>query len=164
MSSKLSTLLNTNPITGAQLAVLDGFYLFRNSGSGALKSAGIRLGEFLNALVGYQTSENSSGDTLVSPGPACLRHTEVTSVTGAGSTTRVMILGVDNPPRAGATIVHRVRLPATANITLQWRHGTAGGTELTSLLTDGSGDDAAAEFVFNGAEWEFVRFTNPANA
>ena len=88
----------------------------------------------------------------------------VTAVTGSGSTTRIMILATSGPPLAGSRIVHRCNFPATAEITVEWRNATSGGTLITSALTDGSGDDAVAEFYFDGAAWQFLKYTSPANA
>lgn len=114
-------------------------------------------------LVGRTASSNSSGNTTISAG-AKITHTEVTTLSGSGSTTRVIILDLSGPPVAGAHILHRVVVPATAEITIQWRNATSGGTLLTSALTDGSGDDIVAEFEFDGTAWQFFRFHNPANA
>lgn len=164
MSSKLSTLLSSSPLTGATLAQADGFYVYDASASGSAKSKAITLVEFIKGLTGYTASANSTGDTTITPGVLCLEHTEVTTVTGSGSTTRVMVLATSNSPVAGARIRHRLALPATAEITIEWRNATSGGTLITSALTDGSGDDLVAEFYFDGTAWQFLRFNNPANA
>lgn len=164
MSLKLSTLLSSNPITGAQMAQGDGLYFYDASATGSAKSAACTLLELMKAMSGYAASANSSGNTTVTPGPVCLVHTEVTTVSGSGSTTRVIVLATSNSPAAGARIIHRLALPATASITVEWRNATSGGTLITSLLTDGSGDDAVAEFYFDGSAWQFLRFVSPANA
>lgn len=116
------------------------------------------------AGVDYAASSNSSGNTTITVDDATGSFVAVTAVTGSGSTTRIMILATSGSPVAGARILHRVTLPATAAITLEWRNATSDGTLLTSLLTDGSGDDAVAEFYFDGTDWQFLRFTLPANA
>lgn len=164
MSSKLSALLGTSPLTAADAAQADGLYIYDASASGSTKSKAITLLELVKALAKSTTSTNASGNTTITPGPVCLLHTEVTTVSGSGSTTRVIILDTASTPFAGQTIRHRLALPATADITIEWRNATVGGTLLTSLLTDGSGDDAVAEFHYTGSAWAFLRFTNPANA
>lgn len=116
------------------------------------------------AGVDYAASSNSSGDTTITVDDTTGSFVAVTAVSGSGSTTRIMILATSGTPTAGARILHRVNLPATAEITLEWRNATSGGTLLTSLLTDGSGDDAVAEFYYDGSAWQFLRFTLPANA
>ena len=55
-------------------------------------------------------------------------------------------------------------MPATAAITLEWRNASVGGTLLTSYISDGSGDDVVAEFVYTGSGWIFLNFTSPSNA
>lgn len=166
MAYKVSELLNSNPLLASQVARGDGFFVYDESEDAADATKAISLGELAKAFAGFNSSANSSGNTTITPGVICLRHTEKTAVTGSGSTTRVMILAVDSesPPAPGAIIVHRLSLPATGLIEIEWRNATAGGTELTSYVTDDSGDDVVAEFVYNGAAWEFVRFSAPANA
>lgn len=164
MSSKLSTLLADSPLLGADVAQGDGLYIYDASASGSAKSKGITLLEMAKALRGYNASANSSGNTTITPGAVCLIHTEVTTISGSGSTTRAMVLATSNSPIAGARVLHRMALPATADITIEWRNATAGGTLITSLVTDGSGDDAVGEFYFDGSAWQFLRFTSPANA
>lgn len=165
MSSKLSTLLTSNPVAAAALAKADGLYLYDASASGSLKSAATLLSSLAGALFTYAASSNASGNTTLTLGALAMQHTEVTTVSGSGSTTRVMILELaTSVPTAGASIRHRLALPATAEITVEWRNATAGGTLITSLLTDGSGDDAVVEFYYDGSAWQFLRFLSPANA
>lgn len=164
MSSRLSALIAANPKAGANLKAADGAYLYNSDGTGTDKSAGLLLGELAKALNGYFASSNASGNTTITPGPLAVRHLEVTAVTGAGATTRKFILATTTTPAAGTVVVHRVNLPATSGITLQWVNATSGGTVLTSFVSDASGDDLVAEFYFNGTAWQFLRFTVPANA
>ncbi len=116
------------------------------------------------AAPGYLASSNASGNTTISVAASGQTHLEVTTVSGAGATTRIMILGTAAIPANAAIIVHRVELPTTADITIEWRNATAGGTRETYLTTDTSGNDAVAEFYFNGTAWKFLKFTYPANA
>lgn len=164
MSSKLSTLVSGSPLTGADAAQADGLYVYDASASGSAKSKGITLLEFIKALASYTASANSSDNTTITPGAICVCHVEITTVTGSGSTTRAMVLATSGSPVAGARILHRLALPTTAEITIEWRNATSGGTLITSMLTDGSGDDAVAEFYFDGTAWQFLRFVSPANA
>lgn len=112
----------------------------------------------------YHTSANSAGNTTVTVEALCLSHTEMTTFTGAGSTTRVMVLATSSRLLAGARLTHRLTMPATAAILIEWRNATSGGALITSYESDGSGDDVVAEFVWTGAAWSFVRFNAPANA
>jgi len=112
----------------------------------------------------YHTSANASGNTTVTFASLCLNHTEVTTISGAGSTTRIMVIAAASTVVTGARLVHRMTMPATVGIVIEWRNATAGGTLLTSYESDGSGDDLVAEFVFNGINWVFLRFSAPANA
>ena len=113
---------------------------------------------------GYATSSNASGNTTITV-PAYVRdYLAVTAISGSGSTTRIFVLAVSAPPATGAILRHRVDIPATASITLEWRDATSGGTLLTSFVTDGSGDDVFAEFYFDSAAWKFLAFIAPANA
>lgn len=164
MSSKLSTLLTSNPKLGSALVKADGFYLYNSTGTGTDQSAGLTLGEFVKALLGYNASANASGNTTITVGPLAVEHLEVTTVTGSGATTRKFVLSTAGSPSTGSRIAHRVNLPATSGITLEWRGLTVGGALLTSYVTDASGDDLVAEFYFDGTDWQFLRFTVPANA
>jgi len=117
-----------------------------------------------NSLVGYGTSTNNSGNTTISIGSTKINWSELTTVGGAGSTTRIIILEAATVPVTGAVLRHRCLMPATAGITIEWRNATAGGTLLTSYVSDASGDDVVADFIFNGTTWAFDRFIAPANA
>lgn len=114
------------------------------------------------AGVSFTASSNSSGNTTIAPTESI--HTEETAVSGSGSSTRIFVLDTSGAPEDGAIIRHRVTMPTTAAITLEWRNATADGTLETSWVSDVSGDDLVAEFYFNGTAWKFLRFTAPANA
>jgi SPP1 family predicted phage head-tail adaptor len=122
------------------------------------------MASFIASLVGYNASSNAAGTTTITPTARRLTHKETTTISGSGSTTRLMVLAITPTPPSGASIIHRLTVPATAEITIEWRNATAGGTLITSAITDGSGDDMVAEFVFDGAAWQFTRFHAPANA
>jgi hypothetical protein len=55
-------------------------------------------------------------------------------------------------------------MPVTPDITVSFRNATAGGTEITSFVTDASGDDKVLEAEFNGTAWQFLRFDAYATA
>jgi SPP1 family predicted phage head-tail adaptor len=111
----------------------------------------------------YHESANSTGNTTVTLASLCLNHTEVTAVTGTAGT-RIMVIAIPTDLVTGARLTHRMTMPATASILIEWRNATAGGTLLTSFLSDTSGDDVVGEFVYNGTAWAFLRFAAPANA
>lgn len=164
MSETLTQMLARNPMVATSLAQGDALRLLDISGSGIGKDAMLTLLEILKAMNGYHASTNASGNTTVSPAACAATHTEVITFSGSGSTTRVIVLATANSPFAGARVTVRCALPATAAITLEFRDATSGGTLVTSLVTDASGDDATLEFCFDGSAWVFLRAAYPANA
>jgi hypothetical protein len=132
-------------------------------GSG-LTLTGTVLSAIANGGVGYNSSSNVSGNTTVTPDSGSGIHTEITNISGSGSTTRIMILDTAGSPVEGCLIRHRLEVPATAAILIEWRSGASGGPLLTSYLTDSSGDDVFAEFIYTGSGWAFLNFTVPSNA
>lgn len=164
MSSKLSALVTSNPVLAAALTKSAALYLYDPAQSGSDQSAAVILHEIIKALFSYAASTNASGNTTITPGAVNGEHVEVTTISGTGSTTRILVLATSNAPTAGARITNRVSLPATADITIEWRNATSGGTLITSLITDGSGDDGVFEFYYDGSAWQLLRPTYPANA
>jgi hypothetical protein len=164
MSETLTQTLARAPITATGLAAGDALPLLDVSATGLSKDAAVVLAELVKALFAYNASTNASGNTTITPGVVNLLHREVTTVSGSGGETRVFVLATSNTPRAGNTIRHRVHMPATADITLEWRNATAGGTLITSLITDGSGDDALLDFYYDGSAWQLDAVIYPANA
>lgn len=163
-SENLTQMLARNPLAGSALAQGDGFRALDVSGTGLGKDAVITALELANALSTGAAASNSSGNTTVTPGVVALQHTAIITFSGSGSTTRIVILATSGSPAAYSRCLVRCVLPATAEITVEFRNATSGGTLITSLLTDGSGDDAVAEFYYDGSAWQFLRFTTPANA
>jgi len=163
MSSTLSALLAANPRTASQLTAAMGLYLFDPAAVGTLRSAAALIGELLKAISTTAASTNSTGNLTLAPGVLAATHIEATAVTGLAGT-RIVILTADAGRAPGARLIHRVALPAVSGIVLEWRNATAGGALLTSLATDGSGDDAVVEAYFDGTAWQFLRFSYPANS
>lgn len=164
MSETLTQTLARAPLTYATLAAGDALGILDVSASGLSKDAAATLGDLARALFGGSTSTNASGNTTITPGVISMCHTEVTTFSGVGSTTRVIILSTANTPIANARIVSRAILPATADITIEYRNATAGGTLITSIVTDGSEDDAVGQFYWDGSAYQILTFTYPANA
>lgn len=108
---------------------------------------------FFTQLTSFTASSNASGNTTATPGTYAAFHFEEVTISGAGSTTRVLVLPTTGRS-AGQRLAVRFLCPATAGITLEVRNATSGGTLLLSAQTDGSGDDVAAEFYFNGTDWK----------
>lgn len=108
---------------------------------------------FFRQLTSHSAQANASGNTVASFGTYAVQHVEIVTVSGSGGTTRVLSL-----PTTGRVAGHvakvRFMCPATASITLEVRNATAAGTLLLSASTDGSGDDVAAEFYFDGTAWQ----------
>lgn len=138
--------------------------LLKPEASGISKDSGILWLEIFKALAGRGTQANAAGNSTVTPGQLCLQHVEIITFSGAADTTRVVVLNNDNiPPRGGLCFV-RCLMPATADITVEFRNEAADGTLLTSFLTDDSGDDKVAVFESDGTDWNFFRFDAYANA
>lgn len=157
MSSQLSQLLANNPVAGSLLQLADGFYLYDSSAAGSNKSAGVLLSEFVKSLRTRNAQANAAGDSTVTVGVLSLIHTEVITFSGAARTSK-MVLAIPAGLSAGVRACVRCVVPATAGITVDFRNGTAGGTQITFFTTDDSGDDKCVEFEFDGAQWNFLRF------
>jgi hypothetical protein len=104
------------------------------------------------------STANTGGDGTVTPQSAVGRAT-LTITGGAG--TRNIILST-SPIGPDWRLVVLLLLPATANINLVFRNGSAGGTIITSVLTDGSGNSAVLEFYAENGAWNYLRAQIPA--
>lgn len=159
MSETLTQMLARNPMAATGLAAGDAVRMLDVSGTGLSKDAMLTLAELKKALFTSSTTQtNASGNTTVTPGLISISHVEVIAFSGLTLTTRGVILDLANAPTAGARALVRCVMPATADITVEFRNATAGGTLLTSFVTDSSGDDKVAEFHFDGTAWQFLRF------
>lgn len=163
MSETLTQTLARNPILGSALVRGDAVPVLDVSATGLGKDAMATMLELMKALATRGAHANSTGNSTVTPGACAIQHTEIITLTGSAGT-RKIILDVANAPTAGARCLVRIECPATAGLLLDFRNATAGGTQLTTAETDGSGDDMVAEFGGTGTAWEFLRFHNPANA
>lgn len=114
------------------------------------------------AGVSYNASTNNSGNTTVTPTESL--HTEQMTFGGSGSTTRIVILSTAGVLTAGSRLFLRVLLPSTAEIRIEFRNATSGGTLEHVVLTDGTGDDMSLEFYSNGSAWKFDKMVYPATA
>mgnify|MGYP002135492551 FL=1 len=101
-------------------------------------------------LNSYEAASNSTGNTTVTPTQS--NHVAILVFTGSAGT-RIAILSTTNQ-LVGNTLELRLNLPTTAAIVVEVRNGTAGGTLLYSLTTDGSGDDAYLRLYFDGTAWQ----------
>ncbi len=151
-------------MTAVSLAAGDALRLLNVSGAGTEKDAMIVISELVKALSGYNVQGNAAGNSNVSVAGTAFQHTEILTITGVTLTTRTITLLTSTQPIVGARCVVRCEIPNTTDITIEFRNATPGGTLLTSLVSDGSGDDAVVEFVYDGAAWKFIRFNYPANA
>jgi len=109
---------------------------------------------------GYAASSNASGTTTITPNSRTAVHSEILTITGTAST-RIVVLSVSGRV-AGDILRLRLNVPATQNIVIDVRNATAGGTQLTQLTTDTSGDDCALEYVFDGTAWQAFLCNYPA--
>lgn len=116
---------------------------------------------FTARTLGYTETTNSEGNTTLTPVATTPLPTAVIAFSGAGSTTRVVILATTGRI-AGDRLLVLADLPATADITVEFRNATSSGTLLHSATTDTSGDDLAVEFIYTGTAWRYARRTFPA--
>lgn len=164
MSETLSQTLARNPLTAAVLAPNDAVPALDASSSGLSKDAALTFLELVKALIGRNAQSNASGTTTVSPTALCLQHIEILTFTGAGSTTRNVVLDTDTIPPRGAIAIVRCLMPATADITVEFYNESVSGAPLTSFITDNSGDARLAMFESDGTAWNFLRFDSYASA
>jgi hypothetical protein len=92
------------------------------------------------AMVQTTSFTNSTGNTTITIPAGCEIYTVYGTFTGAAGT-RIIILDTTNAV-AAAEIRFVAILPTTAAIVLDVRNATAGGTQVDTLITDTSGDDA----------------------
>ncbi len=111
--------------------------------------------------VQFLSAPNAAGNNTFTLDEHVGTFTALTALTGSAGT-RIFILAVTNASE-GSVIRHRVACPTTADIVLEWRNATSGGTLLTSYTTDLSGDGVYVDFVFNGTAWDFVNIVIPSN-
>lgn len=116
---------------------------------------------FTSRTLGYTEETNAAGNTTLTPAATRPLHTAVIAFSGAGSTTRVVILATTGRV-AGDRLLVLADLPQTADITVEFRNASSTGALLLSATTDTTGDDLAAEFVYTGTAWRYARRSNPA--
>lgn len=164
MSETLTETLARNPILATALAASDAMRVLDASASGLSKDAAILLSELRKAFCTYGETSNSSGNSTITPGVLSLLHSEIVTLSGLGSTTRILIIATANAPAAGSRACLRLNVPTTSGITVEFRNASSGGTLLTSFVSDTSGDDKVAEFYYDGTAWQFLRFDSYATA
>lgn len=128
----------------------------------AASTAFVAAGLATKAGESFNLSANSTGNTTFTHVAKSGEHLEVTNVTGSAGT-RVFILDDSNGPATGARFKHRVNLPATAGIIIEWRLGSAGGALVLRLETDDSGSPAVFDLYFDGADFAPLALSYPAN-
>lgn len=114
----------------------------------------------------YTTASNNSGNTTITPdAPVYALGLSV------GGTARTSIIILATAGRgAGDRIRIDITLPATANILLEARNATSGGTSLLpsglfpsqQFTTDGVVLSAVWDFVFTGSAWRYEMSNIPA--
>ena len=110
---------------------------------------------------GYNAASNASGNTNVSPASNVSHHVQIINFSGSGGTTRVVPL-LTTGRVAGDLIDLRLNLPTTANITVEVRNASAAGTLLSTIQTDGTGDDAQLDYYYDGSAFQRLRTLYPA--
>lgn len=106
----------------------------------AADAAQVQTGSFTN---------DTGGTTTVTIPAGCEFYTVYGTFTGTAGT-RTIILDTTNAV-VGAEIEIILALPETAAIIVDFRNATAGGTQLDTITTDTSGDDATVKFGFTTA-------------
>lgn len=117
--------------------------------SGVDVLAGVVDQEIAYRLAQVQTGSftNTTDETTTVTIPAnCEFYTVYGTFTGTAGT-RIIVLDTTNAV-AGAQVEIIAEFPATAAIVVDFRNATAGGTQLDTLTTDTSGDNATAKFGF----------------
>lgn len=114
--------------------------------SAELVSAVDIIAEKQENLIQTGAFSNSTGTTTVTVPSGCEKYTVYATFTGSAGT-RTIILDTTNAID-GAEIEIVCALPTTSDIVLDFRNATAGGTQLESITTDTSGDDATFRFGF----------------
>jgi hypothetical protein len=108
----------------------------------------------------YNAQSNSSGNSAVAPTAGATNHIEVITFSG---TARTSIVTLSTAGRvAGDLCFLRLSVPATASIVVEVRNNTTGGTLLTQLTTDTTGDDCALIYYFDGTAWQPFLANYPA--
>ena len=107
----------------------------------------------------YQSATNNAGNTtLTAIAASIIEHTAVVTIGGTARTSEIA-LPVTNRV-AGDRAAVKLLFPATANIIVNLRNSTTGGTILKTLTTDTSGDDATIFLVY-GVAWELLGYNYP---
>lgn len=102
----------------------------------------------------FESLTNNVGNTTLTLPARKHTHRAEIAVGGVGSTTRIVIVPTANR-NAGDRCIVGLDLPATAEITIEFRNGTSVGALLGSaIITSGSAERARCEFVFTGAAWK----------
>ena len=100
----------------------------------------------VEALFQTDTFSNSTGNTTITVPSGCEHYTVYGTFTGSAGT-RILIFDTANA-NSGCVVVVVAELPATTSIILDLRSATAGGTQLDSITTDTSGDNATFKVGF----------------
>ncbi len=105
-------------------------------------------------------SFSTAGNTDVTPTSA--RHAAAVTVgAGSGSYTRTLAL-LTTGRLAGDMVLLRLRMPTTANPTVEVRNATSGGTLLASVSGNATGSDYFVALVYSGSAWELWGITSDA--
>lgn len=109
---------------------------------------------------GYYAQANSSGNSTVAPGAGARTHVEIITFSGTARTSIVTLATAGR--QSGDLCFLRLSVPATANIVVEVRNATTGGTLLSQLTTDTTGDDLALIYYFDGTAWQPFLANYPA--
>lgn len=122
-----------------------------------LYNAGGTVPTGTGGYVSLNSQGNSTGNSAINP--ASQNHLELVAVTGSARTSNLVVSLVGLVAGARPTI--RLALPATAAIVLNVRNGTAGGTIVATLTTNGSARAVLFELYFDGTALHLLRTTDP---
>lgn len=115
---------------------------------------------FLHRGLGYEAVSNANGNTTITPASTVAQHLAVVNFSGSARTSVVVIETTGRV--AGDRVYVRLNLPATESIVAEVRNASDVGTLLSSITTDGSGDDALIEYYYDGAAFAVLRTNYPA--
>jgi hypothetical protein len=161
-----------NPVPASVLGTATNGQTFIGNGSGFTKAT-LTAGEGITITNGsgsitiattrrsgsYNAQSNSSGTSTITPVPTSMQHVEMITFSGSAGTRTIVLDTADRV--AGDMCFLRMTVPATANIVVEVRNSTSGGTLLSQLTTDTSGDDASFTYVYTGSAWTPFTFAYP---
>lgn len=154
MSSNLSQIFAARPLAGADIATGDLVYITDVSETTAAnKDKGTTIADLRVAVapIGATTATNSTGDTTVTVASGARHYGAEITFSGSAGTRRIVLS--DTNATAGALVSLGLNLPATSGIVVEIYSGSAGGTLLASVTSDGTAGKVGVVCVRGASAW-----------